>query len=229
MDLRYFAILVIAIVLIIGYVQTRSEYKDLRKRKDLIVEFGNKFNEFCKQSEFDNQLYFWLVQNSVLVQSELGSFGIVAYKPPSANYMIPNYQVIVNLIPELRREKTDNSMFRDMAIYHEHANLCLEVLIRYLGLLEKWLGEATIELRNPFIWLRNGVQAVLLIPLYLLNWFGVLGKSTIGKFTQNIFFKSISAIVAIIGLLSSLVTIIIGWDEFSKLISIVIKMYFNRT
>lgn len=158
MDLRYLSIVIVVIVLIIGFVQVWSSYKDLKRRRDLVVEFGNKFSEFAKQQEFDNQLYFWLTQNSVTVQSELGSLGIVAYKPPAANYMIENYPIIVNLIPELRRDKTDNRMFRDMAIYQEHANMCLDVLIRYLGLLEKWLKEATNDLRNPLIWLRNGFK-----------------------------------------------------------------------
>ena len=134
------------------------------------------------------------------------------------SYIIQNYQVIVNLLPELRRAKTENRLFRDAEIYREHASMCLDVLVRYLGVIERRLQSAKDELRNPFIWLRQGVQSILLLPAYFLHWSGLLGASTLGTLTKNLFVKSISAIVAVVGLLSGLVTVAVGWEQTARMI-----------
>jgi hypothetical protein len=218
MDSRYIPILGIALVMAIGFFKTLAYYRALKKRRDFVSEFSDKFVEFANKPDFDGKLYYWLTHNSVAVQSELGPLGIVTYKPPAAGYMIQNYQIVVNLLPELRREKTENRLFRNDEIHREYASMCLDVLVRYLGVIDRWLQGAKGELQNPLIWLRQGVQAILLLPAYILHWFGLLGAAAIGTLTRNILVKGISAIVAIVGLLSGLVTIIVGWDQSIRII-----------
>ena len=198
-------------------------YNELKKRKDFIFEFSSKLVEFSGKPEFDNALYFWLTQNSVAIQSELGPYGIIAYKPPAADYMYPNYQIIVNLLPELRRAKTGTYLFQDYETQREQASMCLDVLIRYSGVLEQWLKETRNDFHNPLVWLRQGFQTILLIPAYILYWFGILGTSTLRKLIGNSIIKGISVIVTLVGILSGLVTIAVGWDQSVNIVMILWK------
>ncbi|CBE67798.1 membrane protein of unknown function [Candidatus Methylomirabilis oxygeniifera] len=218
MDSRYIAAVSMAFVIAIGFLRTLTAYRGLKKRRDFVSEFSDKFVEFANNPDFDGKLYYWLTHNSVAIQSELGPLGVASYKPPAIDYVIHNYQMIVNLLPELRRKKTENRLFRDGEIHREYATMCLDILVRYLGVIDRWLQEARDELRNPFIWLGQGVQSILLLPAYVLHWFGLLGASALGTLTRNILVKSISFIVAVVGLLSSLVTLLVGWEETARII-----------
>ncbi len=221
------AICLIAI-LIIGVVKVYLGYRELKQRRDFVVEYANKFSEFAKKPGFDEELYFWLTHNSVAIQGELGQYGKIDYKPPAANYVIQNYQVIVNLLPELRREKTGGYAFTSARIYQEEVSICLDTLVRYLGVIDKRLGEALSEARNPFIWLREGVQTILLIPAFVLRWLGLISSSTISRLSKNIIFRLLSGLVAFVTLVSGLVTIAVGWEEFQNFLSSLWQSFFNR-
>ena len=51
---------------------------------------------------FDDEKYQWLKLNSSKMQIMMGSYGVATYKPPGANFMYNNYQVIVNGITEIK-------------------------------------------------------------------------------------------------------------------------------
>ena len=87
MNSRYIAALSIVLVMAIGFLKTLTYYKGLKKRRDFVSEFTDKFVEFASKPDFDGALYYWLTHNSVAIQSELGLFGVMAYKPPAASYM----------------------------------------------------------------------------------------------------------------------------------------------
>jgi hypothetical protein len=56
------------------------------------------------------------------------------------------------------------------------------------------------------------------VPLFILNWLGLLGQSALSR-AQNLgVVKIVSGLIALAGLVSAIVTIAVGWDEFQKLI-----------
>ena len=182
------------------------------------IDYLNKFREFSKayldNNNFDSKLYEWLIFNSTKIQTQLGSYGVLAYRPPFANYMFENYQIIVNTLPKMRTGGV-----------HNHDIMAVDdTLMRYIGMLGDIINSSRKNLFNPFIWLRIGIQNILTLPLQIFYWLGILSHSVLIKIKDNIFIKIISAIIIIIiGLIGSIVTITLGWQQFTKIIQSIIK------
>ncbi len=146
--------------------------------------------------------------------------GIFAkYKPPHANYMIGDYPVLVNLLPELNRAANDEFLGR---IAGEYATMIEEVLDRYSGELETSADRAKAPLRNPLIWFREGVEACLAVPRTILAAFGVVRRS--GRHPQGKVAMVTSGLFALVTFVSGLVTIVAGWDPFRAIIGRVLRV-----
>lgn len=89
-------------------------------------------------------------------------------------------------------------------------------MFRYIGYLIDSQEEAIKALKNPVIWLREGFSLLLLLPLLIFNWLGIIGNSLIDRIHRSLLFKILTGLVALIGVLSVLMTIILGWDTFIK-------------
>jgi len=150
------------------------------------------------------------------MQTYLGYDGLSAYKPPYANYIIKNYQIIVNILPEIRKEF--NSTFCDARSLQEYVAILNETIMRYLGILDNQLKSNLRKFHNPILWLKEGIVYILIFPFILLNWFGIISKSIVINLTDNFLFKLISNIISLLSLLATIITIVIGWTSFFKTI-----------
>jgi len=152
----------------------------------------------------------------------MGDGGIIAFKQPFSNYQIPNYPIILNLLPELRktieRLPISNSLVGDYAIALQ------EALLRHMGALEDSLQTSRNYLKNPLVWFREGVGAILFSPFSLLAWMGVIGQSTISWIKNTLIFRRVSGIITFIGAFSAIMSIVLGWEEFLT----VIKGFFKK-
>jgi hypothetical protein len=162
------------------------------------------------------------------MQEDLGPLGVADYKPPGNLGFIPRYQVIVNLLPELRRLRMGEYHFGAEGIFAEQANLCLDTLVRYAGVLQRRSEQSAKQLRNPLAWLREGVQTILLLPVSLLVSLGVLGASTEERFRGSLLFRVMAGIIALMGLLSGVITIALGWKQFTALLAGLFEHPFRR-
>jgi hypothetical protein len=54
------------------------------------------------------------------------------------------------------------------------------------------------------------------VPAYLLSWLGIISESCVRKLISSVFFKAVSGLIALVGFVSAIVTIVIGWEEFAK-------------
>lgn len=206
---------IILIVGVIGFVYIFQKAKHIAEKRQLAHDFLNKLNIYLNSQGRDYNTYIWLIQRSVKVQSDMGSFGILhAFRPPYANYMYQNYPAILNILPEIRKEFDDDSYLRNTRALHEYGSLLNESLLRYIGALDDMFKSARGDLRNPFIWLREGFQQILLLPLTLLHWLGVMGNVLVDTIAKNRLFKILAGIVALLGVLSAIMTIVIGWEPF---------------
>lgn len=212
-------LITIVAVLAVGLTSLVRRRRALSEQMAFAVEFTNRLGEFASAQAFDGQQYTWLTQHAVQMQEDLGPLGIVDYKPPGNLGFIPRYQVILNLLPELRRLRMGEYHFGVDDIFREQANLCLDTLVRYSGVLERRLAQSLSQLRNPLAWLREGVQTTLLIPVSLLVALGILGASTQARFRGSLLFRVLAGIVALIGLLSAIMTIALGWQQFTALVN----------
>ncbi len=212
---RIIAASIVFLLLLVGFISIRRDYKRLSDQTVLATEFLKKFTEYLNSQGKDYSLYSWLIQKSPKLQIAMGQYGVMqAYSPPYSGVMYQNYQTVVNLLPEIRREFEDDIYLRNVRGLREYANLIHESLLRYIGDLDDRLNDKIKELRNPVIWLREGGSWVLLLPLLIFHWLGLLGESLLKNIANNLLFRILSGIVTLLGLLSTIITIVVGWDSF---------------
>jgi hypothetical protein len=208
----------IVLISVLISLMTLGYFSLLRKRKNLIAkhtfttEYLNKFGEFSNQilnqEKLSDQLYIWLTKNVDKMQEMLGLAGMVQYRPPFAKYIITNYQILINTLAQVPNGMAEEDDIR----------FCLNLMLRFVGVLEGSEKDINKNLRNPLVWFLEGVRLVITSPLYLLYSFGLLGSSTVERISESPFARFISGIIALIGFLASLVQILQGWDDVVKLL-----------
>jgi hypothetical protein len=212
-------ILGILTVFIIGFVQVYNRNSRVVKKIDFAGEYRNKFIEFSNKyfetydrwsraGDFDGQLYVWLTTKVSKIQGNLGSFGIMDYIAPFQTYRDSNYQIITNTLPK----------FRDGQVHNFDAGSVDDCLLRYIGYLEDYKKETEKDVKNPIVWFREGFKEIISIPLFILSSFGIISNRIVNSIKDSLIFKVISGLIALVTLVSGLVTIVVGYDQIVKFI-----------
>ncbi|MEC0106894.1 hypothetical protein P4H27_08080 [Paenibacillus taichungensis] len=217
---------IVASVIFIGFIKSYMDYNSKSNQNEFAIEFLNNYREFCNElfkNNFDEEKYQWLKLNSSKMQSSMGRYGIAAsYKPGGANYFSKNYQVIVNSLPEIRNQYrrmiNGFGLSFEWRMLEETVRMIEEVLLTYIGAQSNIVEDAKKELRNPLIWLREGVRFIVTSPISLFYWSGLMQYSTYNTISNNFFVKLISFLIGLIGLISSIVTIVTGYTPFKNII-----------
>lgn len=197
-------IYIISFILVIGFAKILFEFFKIKKSINFINEYHYKYsqlvNDYTNKNIIDSELYNWLIKYSDKAQEEVGIIGIVDYRPPFAKFMLKNYQFIINILPQLRIGKI-----------HDHDIASLDdMLTRYSGILEERTKHIIAKIINPLIWLRQGVQQILSIPILILFWMGIIKSESKNNFIGNRIFIIISGLISFLALISSIITIIGG-------------------
>jgi hypothetical protein len=176
--------------------------------REKFIDFANKYfeshNKFLgRDGSFDGESYTWLTKNVNKVQDTLGHSGTIEYIASYQRYRISNYQIVINTIPK----------FRDGTVEIFDINSTDDCLLRYLGQLDGIIEISKKNLKNPVIWFKIGVQEILSIPFFILNWFGIFSNRTINKIIGGTFYKIITGVIALVTLVSGSVTIIVGKEQ----------------
>jgi len=213
-----FIIIAFIIVLVTGFIRiiyffnkTKDKISFFEKFKAYYSTIANQYN---KNKTFDEKLYKWIIKNLHKAQRELGIYGIRDYQPPFSNLIHKNYPYILNIIPE----------FGTKSIHPHDIVGADDILVMFLGVLEENQDVFYRGLKNPFKWFQQGISLFLSLPIYLLNWFGIINNNTKNKISTNILFKIISGLTGLVAFLSGLITVIVGADEF---VAIIAKLFGN--
>lgn len=179
------------------------------------IEFANQYSDqllkFVNSNGQEFEIYEWLIRKSQRMQVQLGSRGILAlYRPAYSATQHKNYAVLPNMLTELRNAYT----FSDPDLPNKIAINIGEIILAHVGRLDDVLDELRSQIKNPFIWFREGVRTILAFPALLLVWVGIIGARSAQRVTNNLLFKLLAGIITIIGLFASIMTIILGWDAF---------------
>jgi hypothetical protein len=145
----------------------------------------------------------WLTKNVSEMQGNLGSYGVMVYRAPLGAFVANNYQILINTLPKFAQNNVDQF----------EVNSSRDCLLRYAGSMELLERKERGKLKNPLIWFSEGFRQLLALPVYLLNWFGLLNDRSVRKFTGNLVFKFLSGILSLLSGISALVTIIQGKEE----------------
>lgn len=218
--------IVIVIIFIIGLVRGIYYYFHVLRKFNYSVDFTNHFRDFGSQlvehEYFDSEKYQWLMMNSSKMQSMMGSYGVVSYKPPFANYMYKNYQLVVNGIREIKgnfqRAAGSYGLSFEKRWVLESISMVDDALLTYVGAMSNYLDGTKRGLKNPLIWLREGVRFIVTSPISLLYWSGLIKYRTYNIISNNFFVKVLSFVIGIIGFVSSIVTIVTGYTPFKSII-----------
>jgi hypothetical protein len=216
----YFAILII--VLLIGLVKTIYILRQLKGDIDFYEVYMTHFNTYMESLQLNKENtieYEWLVKNSTKMQRNLGGYGVINTLI-DGRFQYSNVQVLLNLLPEMRKiyKEVSNADFYALRFEKErlekYVTLIAECLLRYEGNLEESHDNAINQVKNPFSWLRIGTQWVVTFPISLMYWTGVIRYSWYNRLTDNFVIKLINFLVIIIGFASSIVTIVTGYNPF---------------
>ena len=221
MNNKTYLILCLISVFLIGFIREFIKKCNLEKKKNFSIEFLNILGQYCSSNGRDEEKILWLIHRSTKMQRIMDVWGITDYKPPFANYICKNYQIIVNFITELRKH-FDDTILRSSA--YQYAQGIQEAITRFIGVLDDLIENQMSKLINPILWFREGVSFLLGSPILILEWFGLVNQKIASKVLGNILFKFISSIIALIGFFGTIMTIVLGWNQFI----IILKMFLKK-
>jgi hypothetical protein len=97
------AILFLSII-VAGFLTLYARRAKLSDRLEFAGEFRNRFVKYCNSEGQDTETYNWLILNCNKMQTQMGKYGVYrAFRPPYENYIINNYPIVLNMIPEVRK------------------------------------------------------------------------------------------------------------------------------
>lgn len=205
-------------IIIFGFVTKLIELNDIIKRTNFTNDYHNKFieliNGITSKNFFDQQLYYELTLDVKSMQYELGSDGIAHITDNLKGFSSSNYQLLINFLPELRNvlREQDNTIM--MYRYNQSAQDCDDMFIRHLGTLNEQEKSIRKNLLNPFSCFADGVKFIVSLPILILHWLGIISGITARKIRHNWFIELLNIILTLVGFISSLMSIIMGWNDF---------------
>lgn len=197
----------------IGYARIRRSTLRLRVERGRISTFLEALRRYMASNGTDVVAYTDLLGLSALLQDDLGSEAIVSFKPPFSSVPIANYPALVNLVPALHHE-LNIATFKDSRSVAIYASSLQEILLRAAVKWDVRLKSDLLRLRNPIVLILSGIQTLLAIPLWLLAWSGSIPVRRADDLAAGLVVRILSAIVFVVGLLGSVITVTLGWSAF---------------
>jgi hypothetical protein len=198
-----------------GVVLARAYYR-IRKRRSFASEVFERFQQAAaaqQQSEVDEEAVTWLTYHADRMQRYLVEQGIVTYAPARADYpgftleddatLRQGQALLLDAIPQLRTDRPEPRML-------DRVN---DLLVRYLGATEEEQRRRGWHLLNPLLWLREGIRAVLLSPLYLLHGFDLVRATTVRRIGDAVLVKVLVLCVYLVVVLGAVAVLAFGWES----------------
>ena len=92
-------------------------------------------------------------------------------------------------------------------------------MIYHIGNLDRAIQHEKKGLWNPITCMGEGIRWIVGLPVDILQWAGLYSAGRSRKIKASVIFKAISNLIVLLGLISSIVTIVLGWDEFLVIIN----------
>ncbi|PKM52356.1 MAG: hypothetical protein CVV02_00970 [Firmicutes bacterium HGW-Firmicutes-7] len=214
MNERWIIAIILVILFVLGFIKIAKYKFDLDSKQKFVIEYAEKLNTLFN-GNYDSAIYSWLIQNLNRIQGELYHNGLIDFKPSYVKQYISNYPILLNTVPKIRTNDLEC----------EEICLAQDSILKQIGDNGRLIDFTIKELKNPFIWLREGIRSVVTFPIYLLFWSGLINNRSYTKIRHSWFFKLFTFIIALAGIMSSIITIIIGWDQFLATLHQVFNIY----
>ena len=211
-------ICILVVIIIIGFSTKMVDLSTIVKRLEFTSNYREKFvkfiNKIVSENIFDQNLYHELTSDVKAMQYELGEDGVFAYmKDQLKGVAGNNYQLLINFLPETREMvNINNSILAER--YNKSIHDCDDMFIRHLGTLENQRKNIRKGLFNPFSSFAEGTRTIILLPIILLSWFGFISNEKTYRAKENAIVKLLNAVVTILGFSATIITIVVGWNDF---------------
>ncbi len=211
----YFILMVVGLV-ITGFIANVINIRTCSNNYNFLIEYRDKFSKFISdllnKNKYSNKDYEWLMSNSDKVQIILGDAGIISYKDISGYY--PNYQIVINFMNEVM------SLFSKGLIGTESEKItwCHNAFLRKMGIYDEYIKKEIKRTFNPLYDLTSGIKVILGIPLDILYSIGLISSKNLTKIKDNVLFKILGGIISLLTFLSTIMSIVLGWNDFVNLI-----------
>ena len=224
MKYRLIPILITLIIIVIGHILKRSILFDYHRRLNFTIGFQRDFinmaNYFAKTGEFDPDLYGKVTNDLDAIQLELGAGGIISEMiDPLKGIKVRNYQIFMNIIHEMRAASGAMDMALLAGRIDQMIGICDDALRRHVGNLSKAIDVQKKCLWNPFACFGEGIRWLVGLPWQLLVWLGIIEPDRRKAVQENMLFKFVGRIITLVGLLGSIITILLGWEDTLALLN----------
>lgn len=220
---RLIPILITLSIIVIGHILKRVVLSDYNRRRDFTVQFQKNFtsmvNAFVEKRQFEPASYGLVANDIDSIQLELGADGIIAEMiDPLKGVKVKDYQIFMNIIPEMREAigALDLDIFAGRL--NQMIGVCDDALRRHIGLLGRIIDETKKYLWNPISCFGDGIRWLIGLPGQLLVWLGIIKPNGMKAVQTNPVIKFLGSLITIIGLVSSIITILLGWEESLQLL-----------
>lgn len=217
----------IGTVIIIGVIVKVAKILSYNKRLTFTMEYKHDFvrlmNNVLDNKGIDSELHSKLVKQVDKMQEELGKDGVLAEMiDPLKQVHCRNYQVLINFMANYTQElMMGGSLMMERVM--NHAGLCDNALLRHIGRIENARADTGKSLINPFSCFSEGVRWVISLPVNILYWSGIISYSTRNKYKNNTLKVLIDKFIVLIGLVGSIATLILGWEDLVNIFNNMIK------
>lgn len=223
MKYRIVPIVIVVLIIFVGHILKRIQISKLRERLRYTTEFNNKFfqmiNILFDERRLDNVLYSYCLHEIDKIQKELANDGLISeYVDRLHGIQGRNYQLFMNIMPEIRQMISFDNFIVEERV-RQLIGCCDDALKRHIGNLDRLIESASKGLFNPFTCFGEGIRWLVGLPLDILLWCGIINQSREQRIRTNYVYKMINNFVVLLGVVSSIVTIALGWDDIQKIIN----------
>lgn len=220
---RVIPIIAVVLLTVSGLIIKFIRINKYVERLEFTIDFNNRFfdfvNSFFAEWKMDNEKYNSVIKDVDKIQQELGLAGVLSsFYDPLKGIQGRNYQLFMNIIPEIRYLLYDRYDSISSERVQQLVGLCEDSLKRHIGHLERSIEIEKKGLCNPVHCMGEGIRWIVGLPIDILQWVGIYGEITTNKIKSNFVYKLFNNVIIIIGLISSIIGIVLGWDEFIQIL-----------
>lgn len=215
---------VVLCLAVIGQIIKRKRIATYNKRAEFTVDFNNRFFDFANEAfttkRMNNEKYNAVIKDVDKIQEELGMDGVLnGFVDPLKGIQGRNYQLFMNIMPEIRTALSNMGYSVMDERINQLMGLCEDSLRRHIGNLDRAIEQEKKGLWNPITCIGESIRWIVGLPVDILQWAGLYNSHRSRRIKASAIFKIISNLGIIVGLISSVVSVILGWDEVVTIIS----------
>jgi hypothetical protein len=220
---RIYILLLIGAVALTGFIRLLKAFLDTGKKHDFAVEYFDKLDEYIDKRGNDPETYAWLIKRSNSMQKQISSEPLLPSRGQTgANPQYKDSPVIISMLPELRSSLHEGILSRGSVAVRYGSSL-LQELLRHIGIIEDFQREQAACLKNPFIWLREGVRFIVELPAHFLSWLGIMSEQTVRRVVRGAVVRTFAVFVTAVGLIGAVIAVSVGWPYVKGLVDALIK------